>query len=387
MMLKFCGQFLVPLNFDSDKMKVGDKNYQSIWFENKQPDRVFIIDQRYLPFDLKIEELLCVKDAFVAIKDMHVRGAPVIGACAAWGLYLAAYDPDNYHHMNEAMIAAANYLKSARPTAVNLEHAIYNSLREILKGSSREEKIQIAREFAEDYCVKEIKACQKIGQFGLSLIEEISKSKDGKPVNILTHCNAGWLACIDYGTALAPVYSAYFKGIPIHVWVSETRPRNQGTRLTSWELKQAGVPHTLIVDNTAGHLMQNGLVDLCLVGSDRTTTNGDVANKIGTYLKALASQENSIPFYVALPSSSIDFTIKDGLKQIPIEERDEHEIHFIEGQLEDWVVELRLSPEGAKAVNYSFDITPSRLITKLITERGICDASEEGIKSLFPEKF
>lgn len=368
-------------------MKVGDQDYQTIWFDNKHPEKVSIIDQRYLPFDFKIEELISLKDTYTAIKEMHVRGAPVIGACAVWGLYLATIDPTNYNEMDEALTHAANYLKSARPTAVNLEHAVDSSLKEIVKGCSREEKIQIAREFAQDYCVKEIKSCQKIGQFGLSVIEEIAKKKAGGSVNILTHCNAGWLACIDYGTALAPVYSAFFKGIDVHVWVSETRPRNQGTRLTAWELKQAGVPYTLIVDNVAGHLMQNGMVDICLVGSDRTTANGDVANKIGTYLKALAAQDNQIPFYVAMPSSSIDFSIKDGRKEIPIEERDEREIHHIEGLLEDWVVELRLSPEGARAANYSFDITPSRLISKLITERGICDASEDGIKGLFPENF
>lgn len=368
-------------------MKVGDQEYQSIWFDNKQPDRVFVIDQRCLPYDLKVEELNSLKDVYNAIKEMHVRGAPVIGACAAWGLYLAALEPGNSLQMEEALTNAANYLKSSRPTAVNLEHAVTNSLKEILKGYSREEKIQIAKEFAQDYSVAEVKSCQKIGQFGLTLIEEIAQKKDGKPVNILTHCNAGWLACIDYGTALAPVFAAYQKGIPIHVWVSETRPRNQGTRLTAWELKQANVPYTIIVDNTAGHLMQHSMVDICIVGTDRTTANGDVANKIGTYLKALAANDNQVPFYVAAPSSSIDFAIKNGLTEIPIEERDEQEIHHVEGQIEDWVVELRLSPEGAKAANYSFDITPARLVTKLITERGICNASEDGIKSLFPEKI
>ncbi|MEA3443375.1 MAG: S-methyl-5-thioribose-1-phosphate isomerase [Bacteroidota bacterium] len=368
-------------------MKVGNQYYQSIWYDKDKPDRIFIIDQRYLPFDFKIAELKSLDDVYKAIREMQVRGAPVIGACAAYGLYLAAFDPANYSNIDEKLFEAANYLKSARPTAVNLEYAVFNSLKKIVKAYTREEKIRVARDFAISYSNAEIEACRKIGEFGLQIIEEISEKKENKPVNILTHCNAGWLACIDYGTALAPVYAAHEKGIPVHVWVDETRPRNQGARLTTWELEQAGVPYTLIVDNAGGHLMQNGLVDLCLVGSDRITNNGDVANKTGTYLKALAAYDNKIPFYVALPSSSIDFSISDGLKQISIEERDENEVHKIEGILQDWVVEIRISPEETKAANYGFDITPSRLVSGLITERGTCNASEEGIKGLYPEKF
>ncbi len=368
-------------------MRVGDKEYQSIWFEEQQPDRIFIIDQRYLPFDFKIKELKSLDDVYVAIKEMHTRGAPVIGACGVWGLYLTAIDPANYNQMDDALINAAEYLKSTRPTAVNLEHALYRSLKEIIKGYSREEKIQIARDVAISYAKNEVIACKEIGQYGLSLIEEVYNRKKKETVNILTHCNAGWLACIDYGTALAPVYAAHEKGIPVHVWVSETRPRNQGARLTTWELEQAGVPYTLIVDNAAGHIMQNKMVDLCIVGSDRTTSNGDVANKIGTYLKALSAKDNGIPFYSAFPSSSIDFSLVNGLKEITIEERSENEVNCIEGSLQDWVVEVRLSPESTKAGNFGFDITPSGFISGLITERGICEASRDGIKNLFPEKF
>ena len=368
-------------------MRVGDKDYQSIWFEEKYPDKVFVIDQRYLPFDFKIAELTSLRDAYAAIKDMMVRGAPVIGACAAWGMYLAARDLDNKYRMSEAIEEAARFLKTARPTAVNLEYAVNNALGLISSAFSREEKIDAAKQFAQDFCISEIKACQKIGQNGLGLIEEIAQKQPGKPVNVLTHCNAGWLACIDYGTALAPIYAAHRKGILVHVWVSETRPRNQGARLTAWELEQAGVPYTIIVDNAAGHIMQHKQVDLCIVGSDRTTQAGDVANKIGTYLKAVAAHHNGIPFYVALPASTIDFSISSGIDQIEIEERGANEVHQVEGQLEDWFVELRITPEKSKAINYSFDVTPSSLVTSLITERGVCVATEEGIKSLFPENF
>ena len=368
-------------------MKVEGRDYQSIWFEEKHPDRVFVIDQRYLPFNFKITELKNLKEAYSAIKDMLVRGAPVIGACAAWGMYLAALSPESADNMDDKLSQAADYLKSSRPTAVNLEYAVDESLKRIKGAFSREEKIESAKYFAQDYSVAEIKACQQIGKYGLKIIEKIAQKKNNEPVNILTHCNAGWLACIDYGTALSPIYAAHRKGIPVHVWVSETRPRNQGARITAWELGQEQVPYTLIVDNAAGHIMQANQVDMCIVGSDRTTKQGDVANKIGTYLKAIAAKENGLPFYVALPSSSIDFSIIDGVTEIPIEERDSKEIHQVEGQLEDWYVELRISPEGAKAANFGFDVTPARLVTSLITERGICDATQSAIERMFPEKI
>jgi methylthioribose-1-phosphate isomerase len=327
-------------------------------------------------------ELKSYNDAFDAIADMAVRGAPLIGATAAFGLYLAAYRSDSQQWCEE-VTAAAEKLVSARPTAFNLKYAIDLLMEKVTCSASRESMIKelfhLSIRFAEDEVIRS----KKIGEHGLSLIREIYR-KTSRTVNILTHCNAGWLASVDYGTATAPIYLAHDQGIPVHVWVDETRPRNQGARLTAYELGQHGVPHTVIVDNAGGHLMQQGEVDMVIVGSDRTTRSGDVANKIGTYLKALAAKDNGIPFYVALPSSTIDFDLEEG-NEIEIENRTQEEVAYMEGwDKENQITRnVRILPEGSNAVNPGFDITPSRLVSGLITERGICDASIEGIHSLF----
>jgi methylthioribose-1-phosphate isomerase len=362
-------------------MRIDGIHYRAIWME-EDPGIVKIIDQRKLPFEFRILELKSMKDAYEAIAGMAVRGAPLIGATAAFGLYLAAFRSDLQNWCEEVK-AAAEKLLSARPTAVNLRYALELLMEKVICAGSRESMIKelfhLSIRFAEDEVIR----CKKIGEHGVTLIREISE-KTSRPVQILTHCNAGWLACIDYGTALAPIYLAHDQGIPVHIWVDETRPRNQGARLTAYELGKHGVPHTVIVDNAGGHLMQRGEVDLVIVGSDRTTRTGDVANKIGTYLKALAAKDNRIPFYVALPSTTIDFELEDG-RQIEIENRDAEEISHMEGLNEETRTcnKLRIIPEGSPAINPGFDVTPARLITGLITERGICEASEAGIKSLF----
>ena len=315
---------------------------------------------------------------------MVVRGAPLIGVTAAYGIYLAILniEADNFE---KYISEKAEYLKSSRPTAVNLAFAVDEMVKFVLRNKSDLEFVQKVLQKANDLKEKEIEFSDNIGEFGLEIIEKIYHQKK-QSVNILTHCNAGWLACIDWGTATAPIYKAYQKGIPVHVWVDETRPRNQGARLTAFELGEEGVPHTVIPDNTGGHLMQHGMVDLVIVGSDRTTATGDVANKIGTYLKALAAKDNSIPFYVAMPSSTFDFTLEDGLTGIPIEQRDATEVIEIEGWTENRIQTVRLIPQKSKAANYGFDVTPARLVTGLITERGICKANRESILKLFPEK-
>jgi len=362
-------------------MLIDGTHYRAIWIE-KDPGVVKVIDQRVLPFEFRILELKSMTDAFDAIDHMVVRGAPLIGATAAFGLYLAAYRSDQQNWCEEVN-AAAKKLISARPTAVNLKYAVDLLMENVVCSASRESMIKelfhLSIRFAEDEVIR----CKKIGEHGVSLIKEIY-TKTARPVRILTHCNAGWLACIDYGTALAPIYLAHDQGIPVHVWVDETRPRNQGARLTAYELGKHGVPHTVIVDNAGGHLMQQGEVDLVLVGSDRTTRTGDVANKIGTYLKALAAKDNGIPFYVALPSTTIDFELADG-RQIEIENRDAEEITHMEGLNQETrtSISLRILPEGSPAANPGFDVTPARLVTGLITEKGICEASEAGIKLLF----
>jgi methylthioribose-1-phosphate isomerase len=283
-------------------------------------------------------------------------------------------------------LKATDYLKSARPTAVNLAILIDEMVDQLADCPTKEIACDIAFKEANRMKLREISWSESIGDYGCELIEAISKEKKGLPVNILTHCNAGWLACIEWGTATAPIYKAFLKRIPIHVWVDETRPRNQGARLTAWELSQEGVPHTVIPDNAGGHLMQHGLVDLCIVGSDRTTSTGDVANKIGTYLKALAASDNNIPFYVALPSSSIDFEMKDGIREIPIEQRDADEVSHIEGKLENGAIaKIRIVNEKSPVANYGFDVTPAKYVTALITERGICKADRDDILRLFPE--
>lgn len=368
-------------------MLVGDKNYQSIWLDGTDHSVVKVIDQQRLPFFFEIKELRSVDDVFYSIKDMTVRGAPLIGAAAAFGIYFAALEVTSATNVQLHLENAARYLKSSRPTAVNLSWAVNMVLDRINTRNDNKSISDSALSAALEICETEKENCRKIGINGLPLIETISKKKNGEPVNILTHCNAGWLACIDYGTAISPVYLAHEKGIPVHVWVDETRPMNQGARLTSWELGEAGISHTLITDNAGGHLMQHGMIDLVIVGSDRTTSGGDVANKIGTYLKALAAYDNNIPFYSALPSSSIDMGLSDGIREIPVEERDPEEVTHIQGLLGGKIESVRISPEKTPAVNYGFDVTPARFITGLITERGICKASEKDIKKMFSDKF
>ena len=358
-----------------DIMNVNKKHYRTIWVKESDERIIQIIDQRSLPHKFIIEDLKSVDDFVRAIKDMHVRGAPLIGAAAGFGMYIAVLNNNN---LNET----SKKLKATRPTAVNLAWAVDRQLKAI---ENTEDKVKIALETAKNIADEDADFCKKIGEHGTKIIEEISKNKNGGLVNILTHCNAGWLAFVDYGSATAPIYSAHDKGIKVHVWVDETRPRNQGAGLTAWELLQHGVPHTVISDNAGGHLMQHGLVDMCIVGTDRTTYTGDVANKIGTYLKALAAKDNNIPFYVALPSSSFDWKIKNGIKEIPIEQRGDEEVKYAHGLINGRIKKVLLTPKDSPAANFAFDVTPRRLITGLITERGICEANEESILNLYPE--
>jgi methylthioribose-1-phosphate isomerase len=368
------------------EMKIGKKYYRSVWFDDSNPGIIYIIDQEKLPFQFEIKELRSVEDVYTAIKEMTVRGAPAIGVAGAFGMYLAAIEYSTQPDAWEKMKRASNYLSSCRPTAVNLKWAVNKVLEKLSEKGSSSGFVESALHTAKEISETEISNCRRIGINGLKLIEDLSVKKNRKTVNILTHCNAGWLACVDYGTALAPVYAAHEKGIPVHVWVDETRPRNQGARLTTYELGSSGVPYSLIADNTGGHLMQHGMVDLVLVGSDRTTRNGDVANKIGTYLKALAAFDNNVPFYVALPSSSIDLSIGDGLSEIEIEERDPEEITMVAGLAENKMTSVRICPENTRAVNYGFDITPARLVSGLITEKGLYKSTEQDILKMFSEK-
>ncbi len=347
---------------------------------------VKIIDQRRLPHELAIKELQTVNDVIMAIEKMCVRGAPLIGVTAAYGLYLAILNAPVKTVGDDYLIKTCNKIKATRPTAVNLAWAVDKVLAEVLKAKTSTEKVDVARKAAGEIAEEEAERCRKIGEHGLCLIEEINRSQKEGTVNLLTHCNAGWLACIEYGTATAPIYAAFDKGIDIHVWVDETRPLNQGARLTAWELGKHGIKHTVITDNAGGHLMQHGMVDIVIVGTDRTTSTGDVANKIGTYLKALAAKDNNIPFYVALPSSTFDWKLKNGIKEIPIEERDSDEVRYIQGFDKGKTRNILIPPESSSAANYAFDVTPARLITGFITERGICKATEDDIKRLFPEK-
>ena len=355
-------------------MKIEGKEYRTIWFENNV---VKIIDQTKLPHQFVIKDLKTVRDAINAIKVMEVRGAPLIGATAAYGLVLAILENNDQSFLNKS----AENLISSRPTAINLKWAVDRMMSK-LSGVNSDKIFEIALNEAKEICNEDEKFCEKIGLNGLKIIEEIyNKKKD--TVNILTHCNAGWLATINWGTATSPIYHAHKKGIPIHVWVDETRPRNQGANLTSFELNEEQVPNTLIADNTGGLLMQRGKVDMCIVGSDRTLGNGDVCNKIGTYLKALAAKDNKVPFYVALPSSTIDWDIKD-CNDIPIEERDSSELSHLEGLDENNnVKKILIYPKKSKSMNLAFDITPAKYISGLITEKGICEASAKGLKKLF----
>ncbi len=349
--------------------------FRTIW--TTADSYVEVIDQRKLPHEWVTVKLLSYKDAENAIKDMVVRGAPLIGATAAYGIYLAAREGAN---LDEAFAA----LRASRPTAVNLFWALD---RMKAKLESAANLVETAWKEAAQIVEDDVETCRLIGVHGLPIIEAISKAKKGDVVNILTHCNAGMLGCIEWGTITSPIYQAAQKGIKVHVWVDETRPRLQGANLTCYELTRHQIPHTLIVDNQGGHLMQHGMVDVCIVGTDRTTRNGDVANKIGTYLKALAAKDNRIPFYVALPSTTLDMTIRDGLKEIPIEQRNQDEVRYVVGKSKATGVmdEVLICPETTQASNYGFDVTPAHLVTGLITERGVCEASENGIVSLFPE--
>ncbi|QCO14891.1 S-methyl-5-thioribose-1-phosphate isomerase [Azospirillum brasilense] len=363
-------------------MKIDGTAYRTIWLA-QDGWSVEIIDQTRMPHDFAVARLTNLQEAAHAIRAMLVRGAPLIGATAAYGVALAMRaDPSD-----AALEEAGARLLATRPTAVNLRWAL-ERMRARLAPLPPAARAGAAYTEAAAVCDEDVAINRAIGEHGAALIREAARRKaPGEPVNVLTHCNAGWLATVDWGTALAPVYVAVEEGVRLHVWVDETRPRNQGASLTAWELNRHGVPHTVVVDNTGGHLMQHGMVDLCIVGTDRTTATGDVCNKIGTYLKALAAQDNGVPFYVALPSPTIDWGMADGVKEIPIEERDAREVTELTGLTADGRIEtVRVTPAGSPAVNYGFDVTPARLVTGLVTERGVCPASREGLLGLFPER-
>jgi methylthioribose-1-phosphate isomerase len=357
-----------------------------IW-QDETSGIVKVIDQRKLPHDFVVLELNSVDDIIMAIREMVVRGAPLIGQTAAYGVYIAALACTSNRDFDEdGFTSNCNRIKAARPTAVNLAWAVDRVATRVRGEHNSAAKVAIAQKEAVAIARYEADNCRKIGEHGLTLIAEIARRKSGEPVNILTHCNAGWLACGEYGTATAPIYLAAENGIDVHVWVDETRPLNQGSRLTAWELGRSGVPHTVITDNAGGHLMQHGRVDLVIVGTDRTTYTGDVANKIGTYLKALAAHDNGVPFYVALPSTTFDWTLRDGAREIPIEERDADEVRMVQGLKGGKTLSVMVPPAESPAGNYAFDVTPARLVTGFITERGICKATEADILKLFPEK-
>ena len=355
-------------------MNIKGKPYRTIWFEN---NIVKIINQTKLPHQFSIKDLKTVKDSINAIKTMEVRGAPLIGATAAYGLVLSIIENNDFSFLKKS----SENLIASRPTAINLKWAVDRMMKK-LSGINSDEILKIALEEAKEIVEEDVLFCKNIGLNGLKLIEKLAEKKNNA-VNILTHCNAGWLATIDWGTATSPIYQAHKKGIKVHVWVDETRPRNQDANLTSYELNEEGIPNTIIADNTGGILMQRGQVDMCIVGTDRTLSNGDVCNKIGTYLKALAANDNNIPFYVALPSSTIDWNIKDH-KKIPIEERNSDELSHIEGlDKNNKLQKILIYPQKSKSMNLAFDVTPAKYVTGLITEKGVCEASAEGLKGLF----
>ncbi|MCC6983583.1 MAG: S-methyl-5-thioribose-1-phosphate isomerase [Bauldia sp.] len=362
-------------------MKVGNRQMRTIWLE---PDGrgIGIIDQTALPHRFETRTLATLEEAVEAIATMRVRGAPLIGAAAAYGYALAlAADPSD-----GSLASAYRALAAARPTAVNLRWALDQVLAAV-RGLPPAVRAEVAYRRAGEIAEEDVAINRAIGGHGLSLLRGLAAEKPGRTLNILTHCNAGWLATVDWGTATAPIYLAHEEGIPVHVWVDETRPRNQGAALTAWELGQHGVPHTVIADNTGGHLMQRGEVDLVIVGTDRTTATGDVCNKIGTYLKALAARDNRVPFYVALPSPTIDFTLEDGVAEIPIEERHGDELALVSGRTADGgVASVRVVPDGSPVANYAFDVTPARLVTGLITERGVLRANRESLADAFPDR-
>ena len=355
-------------------MRINGKKYRTIWYENNV---VKIIDQTKLPHQFVVKDLMTIRDAIKAIKTMEVRGAPLIGGAAAYGIVLAIQENKNLDFIKKS----SEELVNSRPTAINLQWAIHR-MNNKLSFVKSDELLDVALNEAKLICDEDVKFCENIGFNGLKIIEKIF-NKNNKTVNILTHCNAGWLATIDWGTATSPIYQAHKKGIPIHVWVDETRPRNQGANLTSFELNEEGIPNTIITDNTGGILMQRGEVDMCIVGTDRTLSTGDVCNKIGTYLKALAAHDNNVPFYVALPSSTIDWETKD-YNKIPIEVRNSEELSHIEGKDEkNNIKKVLIYPENSKSMNLAFDITPAKYVTGLITEKGICQASAVGLKQMF----
>ena len=367
-------------------MKVAGKSYRTIWINDE--GSLSVINQLKLPHAFEIITLLDVDDVCNAISEMIIRGAGLIGATAGYGMWLATKQaPTNsLESFNSYIKFQASRLQATRPTASNLAWSIKRQINKLELGITIEEKIELAREEAQAIADEDGEFCRRIGQHGLELIQNLANAKPGKTINILTHCNAGWLAFVDYGTALSPIFAAHDAGLPVHVWVDETRPRNQGANLTAWELASYGIPHSLIVDNAGGHLMQHGMVDIVFTGADRVTRNGDAANKIGTYLKALAAIDNNVPFYIALPSSTLDFSLGDGFSQIPIEERSGDEVRIVTGKSIDGSVKsVQICPDLTPARNWGFDVTPARLITGLVTERGVCSASESGILKLFPE--
>jgi len=383
-------------------MKVQGRHFRTIWTEGEGAgENLRIIDQTVLPHEFRIIDLHSVADVCRAIRDMWVRGAGLIGATAAYGVWLAAREAQDASPEAFAvrMAMSMEALRVTRPTASNLVWALGRQ-QKALAGLSGPAAVAAARAEAQAIADEDAEACRRIGEHGLAIIKDIAARKPGQTVNILTHCNAGWLAFVDYGSALSPIYAAFDAGIPVHVWVDETRPRNQGASLTAWELGQYGVPHSLIADNVGGHLMQHGMVDMVITGADRVTRRGDAANKIGTYLKALAAADNGVPFYVALPSSTFDFALSDGVREIPIEERSADEVRVMRGALVDAEVESKqgaaapatprtasvlICPQSTPARNWAFDVTPARLITGLISERGLCPATEEGVLGLYPE--
>jgi methylthioribose-1-phosphate isomerase len=362
-------------------MIVDGKQMRPIWMDAKD-NVVKVIDQRQLPHRLEILSLTTVERVVHAIQTMVVRGAPLIGATGAYGVLVALETSTDEKHFLEL----CDLVKDARPTAVNLAWAVERMLAAVLKASEKPQRMALAQSEAAAVAEEEADRCRRIGEHGAELVAEISRRKGGQAVNILTHCNAGWLACVEGGTATAPIYVARERRIDLHVWVDETRPLNQGARLTAWELGKAGIRHTVITDNAGGHLMQHGMVDMVIVGTDRSTYTGDVANKIGTYLKALAAKDNGVPFYVALPSSTFDWQLRDGIKEIPIEDRDSDEVRYIQGLTKNGLERVLVPPETSPAANPAFDVTPARLVTGFITERGVCEANETAVLGLFPEK-
>ncbi|MBC7124539.1 MAG: S-methyl-5-thioribose-1-phosphate isomerase [Bacteroidales bacterium] len=363
-------------------MRVADQYYRTIWVDEGQLPDVQIIDQRYLPHEFHIETISSYKLMAIAIKEMHLRGAGLIGVAGAFGVYLAYRDAFQGNQPMVFVDGAIAEILNTRPTAVNLKWAIDKVCSRVASGLTLEEKAHIALDAAKQLADHDAESCRLIGLHGLPLIEEISERKKGGVVNILTHCNAGWLAFTDYGSALSPIYLAHHKGIKLHVWVDETRPRNQGAALTAWELLNEGVPHTLIADNTGGHLMQNHMVDIVITGADRIAANGDTANKIGTYLKALAAHDNGIPFYIAAPTSTIDFALAEGLGKIPIEERSGNEVRYVRGLYNGNIVDMLICTDNTPAVNYGFDVTPARLISGFITEKGVVKPNSDALKKI-----